>query len=535
MKILQIEQQKTKACTSKVMRKLITIPLLLMLTFSLCAQIPIGSFRDHLAYTTFTEVVVGKDYIYCNTGQSLLLLDKDDPQQYSTLSISNGLSTVGIATLHYIESEDILAVAYNDSNLDLIKGDLVMNIPDIKLKNTAGSKAINYFYDNGETLFIVCDFGIVLIDLDEFIIEDTWFTKKNNMQYNALSFTIHNGHYFVSTSEGLFSIATNNGFSNDFTRWQMEESLGAAPFSQIITFQDYILAHKENSDTVFYKNNEEWVILDTTLNGRNVQNMDVRDNELLVAGSESVHIYNNTLELTAKKLSIFAPQFGGGTSAQFDGAHRIYFANGNSGIYYFNRPQFESNTVKVKSPFSSVAESIKAYGGKVYSVPGSRKDFFSASYTPASVNVFQDEEWSYVAPGGFGSFTEAHDLNYIAKNPEFDSQIYVASWQGGIFRIDGNSVVEKFDDTNSPLIRSAQGYISVSGLVFDHNQNLWVSNNRISQGSILKAKTPNNEWHEFTLNGAISLGTMSFIEHIVVDSRNYKWITAPRNGDCFLR
>ncbi len=72
------------------------------------------------------------------------------------------LSDIGISTIAYNEAFETLLIAYTNANIDLVKGNTIVNISDIKRKPILGNKTINniMFIDN--FAYLACGFGIVV-------------------------------------------------------------------------------------------------------------------------------------------------------------------------------------------------------------------------------------------------------------------------------------------------------------------------------------------------------------------------------------
>jgi len=89
------------------MNKKIFFVLLYFALFSVCwaQDAPIGEFKEYLPYNRFHAVAQDKENIYAATEKSILVVDKKDKslEKWSKL---NGLSDVGIQTLHADEKED---------------------------------------------------------------------------------------------------------------------------------------------------------------------------------------------------------------------------------------------------------------------------------------------------------------------------------------------------------------------------------------------------------------------------------------------
>lgn len=96
-----------------------------LLTFSVflllnsAAQRKMGSWQDYLSYTEATKIAVSANKVFCATSGGLFYFDLQD-NSVNKISEIMKLSDFGIKTIAYNASKDVLVVAYNNSNIDLV-------------------------------------------------------------------------------------------------------------------------------------------------------------------------------------------------------------------------------------------------------------------------------------------------------------------------------------------------------------------------------------------------------------------------------
>ena len=135
---------------------LVIIILLSNIVTVFSQEIGIGEWRDHLPYRNVIAVTDGGTRIFAATPYALFYLDHDDNSLNRVTKI-NGLSDVGISSIEYNKKYNTLVIAYSNANIDLIKGDRIINLSDIKRKPILGDKSINsiVFIDNLAYLVLV--------------------------------------------------------------------------------------------------------------------------------------------------------------------------------------------------------------------------------------------------------------------------------------------------------------------------------------------------------------------------------------------
>jgi len=109
----------------------------------------------------------------------------------------------------------------------------------------------------------------------------------------------------------------------------------------------------------------------------------------------------------------------------------------------------------------------------------------------------------------------------------------MASWVGGLYKINKTTnEINYYDNSNSPLAATNldDGRVLLSGLAIDKQNYLWMA----QSGSTHQIKVKNlntiaEEWHSVVLPSSVN-----FTEHLIIDSRNYRWVTAPRQNHLYV-
>jgi ligand-binding sensor domain-containing protein len=110
----------------------------------------------------------------------------------------------------------------------------------------------------------------------------------------------------------------------------------------------------------------------------------------------------------------------------------------------------------------------------------------------------------------------------------------MASWLGGLFKInikDTTIVCYNGNNDNSSLKPSrTNGTVFLSGLAVDKQNNLWMSQTEVTDFLKVKdLKSKEEKWYSFGFE-YINKADDVIAEHVLVDSRGYKWITIPRQN-----
>lgn len=169
----------------------------------------IGQWREHYNNHSVTNVVKG-DKIYGASKYQLFSIDPKNNIEY--IGKSNGLNEVGIQSIKWHALSQQLIVAYNNSSIDIIKGDQVFGINDIQLSNLYTDNKINNISVLDKWVLVATNFGIVIIDVERKEIKDTWFPNNNRKATVTYQTAATSDSLYVVTEDGLFSTPIKNNW-----------------------------------------------------------------------------------------------------------------------------------------------------------------------------------------------------------------------------------------------------------------------------------------------------------------------------------
>ena len=258
------------------------------------AQIPNGTWRDHLPYSNVTYLTEVNNKIFCATTGGLFSYDKSDNslQKYSKV---NGLGDINITAIKYDENMQTLVVCYEDGNIDLIKNDSIVNIPDIKRKVIVGEKSINNIYFINDNAYLACGFGIVVVDLQKKEIKDSYLFGPMGSQIYVNDIAFDGENIFASTKQGIYSASLSSPNLVDYTYWNKILNLPDidAEYKSIVYFGGKLLTIYQNPsssrfDIIIIKSNN-WSIWSPQL--PNYRLIDVQNDNLIVVSDYNSQVY----------------------------------------------------------------------------------------------------------------------------------------------------------------------------------------------------------------------------------------------------
>jgi len=177
--------------------------IFLIFSFFSFGQIAVGQWRDHLPYSFGTSVTVTDKDVYMVTNVGLLKYNKSSGETEKLTKI-NGLSDSGVKSIAWHENLKIVILGYSNGNIDLINGNQIINLADIKRKTMNGDKNIYSICLLDDIAYLGCGFGIVVLDLDRKEIKETWFIGNNGTNVKINSLDTDGNFIYAATDIGVF-------------------------------------------------------------------------------------------------------------------------------------------------------------------------------------------------------------------------------------------------------------------------------------------------------------------------------------------
>ena len=206
------------------MRRTLTISALLLILLPSFSQTPVGSWSDHLVYNTVKNIAVGSTEVYASTGSSLIVYNKIYTE-LRKMSRIDGLTEAGISTIAWSEEYKTLIIGYSSTNIDLVKSNIIYNVPDIDRKYIPGNKEIYRIRTNGKFAFLASSFGIAVLDINKREIYDTWKPRNGSSGSDVWDVAFGNGKIYAATSSGVYSADLSNQGLAYFGNWDLMTNL----------------------------------------------------------------------------------------------------------------------------------------------------------------------------------------------------------------------------------------------------------------------------------------------------------------------
>lgn len=487
-------------------------------------NIPIGQWRVHLPYNSSSSVEVAGNRIYASSTINGFYLDQEDNSTH-ILSTVNGLNDIEISALRYHEKLDLLLIAYSNGNLDaIINGNTIVNISDIKRKNTPGSKKINDIYFHENLAYLSTDFGIVVLNLKKFEVKETYATLApsgiSNKVYGC-TFSADGDSIFLATSRGVMAAKSTGANLMDYSNWY---TYGAANnitnnnIRGICTFQNKVYAVRA-SDNLAYLAGNTWVTIPITLPG--IHKLKVSEEKLVVCTDWGVIVLESESSLTLHSSpSIPAPR-----DARIDRKGIIWIADATNGLVSLNTNGSIYTHHQPDGPSSTDAFDLYYYDKKIIASRGGYTAGYAWLSKQAEYYVFENNAWTTYNHATTPGFPPLLDILNAAYNPK-DKKLYLPAYGYGVMVLNPDNSYTILNDTNTPFIRypaQAGPFVRITDSEVDKQGNVWFTNSFIplsANPSLYVLKT-DGTWDTKAFPGVE--GSRHSIQ-ILIDDNDNKWI-----------
>ncbi|MCX6334073.1 MAG: T9SS type A sorting domain-containing protein [Bacteroidia bacterium] len=505
------------------MRKPLIITVLLLFAFSIQAQTPVGTWTDHLNYNTAKNIAVGSKEVFASTGSSLMVYDKGF-DQLRKLSRVNGLTETGISTIGWSDDNETLIIAYLTTNIDLVRNNVIYNIPDISRKYIPGKKTINRIKTKGKYAYLACSFGIVLIDLAKNEIYDTWKPGDGTGTAEVNDITFGNGKIYAATNIGLFTADITNPGLAYFGNWTLITSLPSphGNYSMSLFSGNKLYVCRAGK---YFPGDSVYMIgpgcsLFAYSSGVFYRSFEISGNGFVLATNNSTSYYNadgsfstsfNSYGWGTPDISQVMPE--NGVTWIADITYGLVKRESSGSFSQFTLP----------GPVSSNAVNVTSYNGKTIICGGSVDVSWNNIRRPMQVSINENNSWtsltSSVIKDPLRALIDPSDINHF----------FISTWGWGLLEYRNNVLVNQYTDANSPLqtIIPNQPYVRICGMTMDENKNLWITQTEVP-GSV-KVLKPDGTW-------IVNPATVEVyaVGDIIITRGGYKWIVLPRGDGLFI-
>ncbi len=505
------------------MKRVTFILCFLLFMKTLQGQTPVGTWTDHLVYNTAKNLAVSAREVFASTGSSILIFNKDY-SELRKLSRIEGLTETGISNLGWSEEYKTLVIAYTSTNVDLVKNNIIYNIPDIFRKTISGKKEINRIRISGKYAYLSCSFGIVVIDLDKKEINDTWKPGSGSSVTEVWDVAIGGSKIYAATGNGIYYADLSNPGLAYFGNWNLLTSLPypSGKYTTVVYSGTKLYANlsvtNSGADAVYVIDSSSSLF--SSIPGVYNKSFDPSQNGFTITAAGLIRYYgiNGTLQKSITSYPWGSPS---ASQAVVENGN-IWIADLKSGLVR-GIGMTDFTALSLPGPGSNNVISLTASNGKTMICDGVLNQAWTQTNRPLQVSVFENNTWTIITS------TTIQDVMRAVADPDDPSHMFVSAWGGGLMEYSDNVLVKQYTEFNSPLQNIIPGYpfVRVCGLVYDKNKYLWMSQNQVP--NTLKALKPDGTWIVNPLNI-----NENRVGDFIITSKNQKWILIPVTNGLYV-
>lgn len=500
--------------------------LLLLLIESAFSQVPVGKWRDHFAFKQVNYTTISNSKVYASSANGVFWYSPTDGNIGKLTSV-NGLNDVGISALGHSKYDNVLAIGYQNGNIDLVINDKILNVPDIKQKPIQGTKQINhFFFDDSNLLLISTGFGIVVYNLERREIKDTYYIGEAGAECWVNQVTVFNHRLYAATGNGLKSASVNSTTLFHYESWQIETEIPFvdAEYNTMAVFQNKLFVNQSTgnsvNDALWIFDGENWST--ATSQFIQIRNIAASQNYMVLTSRQGIMVYSNypSEQITITEYANYWDYKPNHALINNNGTLAI--ADNSLSLMYGNVKSW--TRVKPNSPDNDRAYYILPTLTNLYILAGSRNSWWGNMYYPFTYHELNDNRWRTVYNSAF------FDAVRITQSPFYEDELFVSTWGHGVVVYRDGEVSNNFTPENSSLQTIFSGpYCRIGGIAFDLNNNMWVTNAGVPNP--ISLYTAEGEWVSFPYENQIASDRISDIK---LSPSNFLWVIIPSGGGLFV-
>jgi hypothetical protein len=474
---------------------------------------------DHFSYRNAMQLSESESYVLTSSGMGLMIFDKLNGS-IDKFSKVDGLSDYGISAIQSL-GNDVFIIGYSNGNIDIFDKNEIYNIPDFKLKQIQVSKQINHFFIHDEKAYCSTDYALLVVDLKKYEVTDTYFLGLggNNQVINET--VIVGNEIYAATDRGLLKADLSDPKIVYDEGWKRISASSLPHLAVINHGEQLVTVAKQNSTfQVVYGNEGDWNTLVSTSSFKNIRN---NGQYLIIAFQERIISYNEDFTLDSEIKEYSFDKNISANDATYSFFEDVYYITDNN----YGLVEHKGNNdiaYLIKGPYSNICFDLHATSQGVYSTAGGLSEIYDNLKRPIEYSFYNYETWdSHKSPFPVNGNT-SRDLLRICSSSVNDSNVFIGSWGGGLYSMQGLDSLKNFDENNSKLqniYANDSRYIRIGGVASDSEGNIWMSNSSVDKGIVVKS---NAGWQTMNYEPTNFLHSTG---QFLITRDNQLWIPVP--------
>jgi streptogramin lyase len=487
--------------------------------------------KGYFSYNGIKDITQTNN-VFLAASENAIFSKNISTNEIQTINTIDGLSSQNISTIYASQIHKKTLIGYENGLLLLIDNadNKIYRFFDIINKSLPPTiKKINHFFEQGNTIYISCDFGIVQFNIATLLFGETYFIGSTVSDIKVNQTTIFNGRIFAATQDnGLKSADPTNPNLIDASQWT---TVVQGSFQGIVSLPNVLVCTQlfgqnlRSADGITFSNINPFL-------SPSSKSIRVAENQIIIATENQVLVYDNLLVLTSQINRTSLPDIPTSFTTATILGNKIYIGTDNKGVVTLTTGTSTFEYISPSGPVKNEIFSINAQSSQLYAVYGSYKE----SLEPLGIQLGYskcnlENGWTNYP---ISATDNVYDLVRVTVNPTNENQIFIASHQNGLLKLENSVLIKRFDQTNSGLetlvVPGLPNYFNVriEEPAFDRRGNLWLTNGIIK--SPLKVLQTNGQWQSYNMEATLNDWTDARFSKLMIDKNNTKWMVSRSDG-----
>ncbi len=469
-------------------------------------NIPIDTWRAHISFQSIHSVALTNAHVYGAAENGVMIFNTDD-NSLTGYSKLDGLSSSGIT---YISADPItkkVLIAYGDGNLDILQENTITNFDRLKNSETIpGSKRINHISFRNSFAYLSTDYGVVVFDITKQEVKETWRDLgATGATLKIFQSTFLNDSIFLATEKGVLAGNLNDNLL-DFNKWSRFNAGALSGSIKSVATSNAKVFAAVNSSGIYHFTGANWT-LESFLQGISFQSLNGSPNNLFIATADELWKLSTGNTLIQIQSDLISSPF----MATEDGSGKLWIGDGEHGLVSNRAGSFE--TYLPNGPANTQTSKMKFHEGILYGVGGGYNGSFVALGNKGNYDLLERGLWTTQS----STMLDVTDIDFSTNN-EFT---FTSSFGYGVESRNSQGVVQRYDESNSPLINlnPPGDFVNITSIESSSN-GLWIAN--YGANNPLHLLKPDNTWESFSFAANAS----KYPTELAIDVYNQVWMIA---------
>ncbi|HEY5571042.1 MAG TPA: hypothetical protein VIK42_06185, partial [Bacteroidales bacterium] len=199
------------------MKRVFFYSLLYLIGLSSFAQQAVGEWKSYPAFGDITAITPAGPKVFAVSLGNIFSYDTQD-NNLEIYTRENGISDISAQKMAYDEKRNLLVLVYANSDIDVIDGADLYNIPDLMNKALTSSKVVNDIYFNDKYAYLSTDFGIMVVNMEKKEITDTY-----TLGVKVKNTIVHDNQIYALSEKGIYRASLSDNLL-DSHNWKIMDT-----------------------------------------------------------------------------------------------------------------------------------------------------------------------------------------------------------------------------------------------------------------------------------------------------------------------